>query len=120
MRSLRLLPALLAFLASNVLAQDSELPLTGVWNGFLNQINVVECSNLETDSVSLTLRATDYSGSVRAHVEFDIPASGTKHITLNDYGILDSYGSFVSSSVRSEKANEIRGTRGQRRIFFVE
>lgn len=51
------------FLSAGVAgAQDLQLPATGVWNGFLNHINILECSNLLGEEILLEVTIKETGG----------------------------------------------------------
>lgn len=75
-------------------AQTTELPATGVWNGFLEHENVIECTNLGEDEINVSLVVTNYLGQELGAQIFALPAYASKHLTLNDYQINDSYGTY--------------------------
>jgi len=80
-----------------------SFPAVGPYNGFLNQINVLECVNFSETNVTIKLDIYRDSGERFADREFTIKRDGTEHITLNEFqdqsgiGIADSYGTFKLS-----------------------
>ncbi len=77
-----------------------ELPASGVWNGFHEQVNVIECSNIDDVTASLRLDVKGNSGTALGDpIYFSLPAHGTQHIVLNTLPIQESYGSYTISSL---------------------
>lgn len=97
-----ILPILCLLLPTVALAQSSSIasfPAVGGYNGYLNQLNVVECANADTQDVTLTLDLIRNSGAPLAAISRVISANGgSQHIILNDIkdasgiGIKDDYG----------------------------
>ncbi len=71
-----------------------DLPARGVWNGFLGHFNTLECLNLTDRAIGVRLTVLSNQGAPKGQRDFDLPANGTKHVVLNDFGIGDSYGTF--------------------------
>lgn len=74
-------------------------PATGLWNGFNEHLNVVECNNFAAQNISaqLTLRNSDGTG-IQAF-SFTVPAHGTSHFILNQFDIANRYGIYTVSLV---------------------
>ncbi len=97
---------------------DSEtrlaLPLTGTWNGYQLQINILECSNFADRDLVIQLSMNSANNSELATVDETIPSQGTKHLILNDLtSIEDAYGSFsldVASDDKDEAEQHLRCT----------
>jgi glucose/arabinose dehydrogenase len=86
-------------MCGNCLAQVPDntvsYPATGFWNGFLDQLNVVECNNFgaSDDEVRLTLR--DRFGASLSERIFTVKALGTVHVVLSGLADLrNSYGTY--------------------------
>lgn len=75
-------------------AQAQSLPAIGTWNGFLQHVNVVECSNLTQTSVSVRITVLDSQGHKMSAVSLDLAGRGTGHIILNDLPIADTFGTY--------------------------
>ncbi len=76
-------------------AQTTYFPARGVFNGFLGQVNIVECDNGNGSpvSVKLTLRAA--TGEMLGAVLNNISGFGSNHTILNDLGdIVDRTGTY--------------------------
>ena len=97
---------------------DSEtrvaLPLTGTWNGYQRQINILECSNFADRDLGIQLTMNGADNSELTTTEETIPSQGTKHLILNDLTpIEEAYGSFrldVASEDKDEAEQHIRCT----------
>ncbi len=78
------------------LAQSVSFPAHGIYNGFLNQVNVVECENTHSSSVTLTIKLRRDDGSIKAQKNISLPAFGGKHLVLNSISsITNAYGSYT-------------------------
>ncbi len=78
---------------TTVEAQTTYFPAQGVFNGFLSQMNVVECDNGNSQAVNMTLRMRRSDGVELAVQAVTIEASGSQHIILNGLAnIVDSLG----------------------------
>ena len=72
-----------------------EFPGTGVWNGFNEQLNIIECNNLGGTTASLRFVVLDAAGKILGERGEELPRFGTTHIVLNSYpGIADNYGTY--------------------------
>ena len=79
-------------------AEQVQFPASGIYNGFLNQLNIVECDNNNTESVSGELSLFNSAGSTVGNQSFTLDPSGSAHIILNDLAsIADSYGTYSVS-----------------------
>ena len=83
----------------NASSQILELPATGVWNGFLDHVNVVECANAGNEAVSVRVTIQDNQGSAVGGEVLDIAAHATRHLILNSYGIENQYGTYLLENV---------------------
>jgi len=79
--------------AGSAEAQKMTLPAVGGWNGFLDQQNVVECSNAG-NAATLKLTVRDPSGTSLGVVPFTLAAQGSQHIVLNSFPIANKYGTY--------------------------
>lgn len=76
-------------------AQTTYFPATGVYNGYLQQTNIVECDNSGDKPVHPELRLLASNGTLLAKLALNISARGSQHIILNDLSnIVDSYGTY--------------------------
>jgi uncharacterized protein (DUF1800 family) len=76
-------------------AQTTFYPATGIYNGFLNQINILECDNSGLDPLNPVVRILSLEGKELSAIPMRIEASGTQHIILNDLvQIRDTYGTY--------------------------
>ena len=75
----------------------------GVYNGFLDQINIAECRNPnpERRTIRFSVRGTDYRDKeIAGEREIEIAPQGTSHIIINEFGraetdfIKDTYGTY--------------------------
>jgi hypothetical protein len=85
--------------------------ITGVWNGYLDQMNVVECSSRYSDLLRTTLRVRNSGGLVVGERILEIPAFGSSHSILNDYDIIDKYGTYSVSLEESEAVTDLLSCR---------
>ena len=89
-------------------AQNSPTSLqfsaTGSWNGFLNQLNVVECSNFSSANVSLKLNVFDFRNQLLGTQTSTLTALGSLHIVLNEFSIEDSYGTYKLELLSNQHA----------------
>ncbi|HMP48356.1 MAG TPA: DUF1800 family protein [Oligoflexia bacterium] len=96
-------------LATSIYAESTFYPATGLYNGFLNQINIVECDNAGEYPLSPTLSVYSSSGSLISALPMNISAGGTQHIILNDlFNIKDTYGTFRIDVPESENLKSDR------------
>lgn len=76
-------------------SQELELPATGFWNTFLDQVNILECDNTSNAEIQLRLRLRGSNTEEITSLVFGISAFGAKHIILSDIAsISDAYGSY--------------------------
>ncbi len=87
---------LFSFITSlNAAAQTVSYPADGIYNGFLNQTNILECDNNNAAVVRGTLSLFDGSGVNVAETGFILEPAGSVHIILNDLAqITDRYGTY--------------------------
>jgi len=80
------------------MAQTVYYPADGIYNGFLQQINIVECDNNNTERVGGSISMFGGDGSELVNQGFALEPFGSVHIILNDLvNIVDSYGTFSIS-----------------------
>lgn len=79
-----------------------ELPATGVWNGFLNHINIIECANGDSSPIRLLVRVLDNAGQTLGETEFEIRAFGSSQVLLDQFGIGARYGTYLIDAVEPE------------------
>ena len=91
--------------APGSLAQDLPLPATGVWNGYNEHLNVVECSNLSDRPFSLLLTVYDNQANIIGERNVALARFATVHILLNDFAIDDAYGTYTINSSK-DRAGE--------------
>jgi hypothetical protein len=85
----------LMFSAVESIAQTTYFPATGLYNGYLDQINILECENSGTLKVNPILKVYSQEGSILSTISMDISAKGSQHIILNDLTrIKDTYGTY--------------------------
>ncbi len=86
---------LLGYWPNPLHAAGVDYPAVGVWNGFHNHLNVVECTNFGGTYAALKLTLRSNAGSELATQRFNVSGEGATHIILNDLASLtDSYGTF--------------------------
>ncbi|MCB0346519.1 MAG: PQQ-dependent sugar dehydrogenase [Bdellovibrionales bacterium] len=71
-----------------------EFPATGSWNGHLKHYVVLECASYALVPVNLRLTMFDADGSQLGTRDFTVPSLGVYHNVLNDFAIVDAYGTF--------------------------
>lgn len=102
--------ALMLLLSVESATADSSsvsYPAVGFWNGFLDQLNVVECNNFGGSEVNARISLRDRAGAELAAQSIIVPALGTHHLVLNSLaGLADRYGTY-----RVELLNSSDGTR---------
>jgi uncharacterized protein (DUF1800 family) len=72
------------FFASSTYAQTTYFPAQGIFNGFLEQINISECDNQNDKPLNLRLRLVDSTGFEYPPYDFQVAAFGATHTILND------------------------------------
>jgi len=80
------------------LAAPATANQRGLWNGFLAQQNVVECSNLLNQKLPTTFRLYSSTGGLLATSELSFLPRETKHLLLTNSEIVDAYGSYELSA----------------------
>jgi len=96
---LLLLSALLLATAASAQFNAPQLPATGLWNGFNSHLNVVECSNFNTESVMVKLDMASFSNEDLGSTQFLVPGLGSRHTILNSFSIENSHGTYELSLV---------------------
>ena len=86
------------------LSQEPDSAVTGFWNGFLNQMNVVECASISDESGSYLLTLRGNSGETVGTIPFSLAPLGTAHIVLNILPITNSYGTFLIEQVSGSES----------------
>lgn len=81
-------------LLSGVACAEEAIRVVGVWNGFHEHTNIIECVNPSAKKITATLRLTNSAREEIASVPFRIVGKGTVHLPLNDYPIQNDYGLF--------------------------
>jgi len=82
-----------------------QLPAVGAWNGFLDQLNVVECLNHGPRDIQFKMKLFRSSGAVIEEQLVVVPAHGSTHTILNNFedangiGIGNSYGVYQLEDV---------------------
>ena len=75
--------------------QTTYFPARGIYNGYLQQTNILECDNSGSLPVDVTVRLISNSGVQVGQLPFRVEAFGTRHIILNELAaITDSYGTY--------------------------
>ena len=87
------------------LAHDYTPPITGVWNGFNEHLNVVECSNVSAYGIDLKLSLYDNSSVLIGSVPFSLAAGRTDHIILNAFPLSMQYGTYVIERVSGAESS---------------
>lgn len=79
------------------LAQTTYYPATGIFNGFLNQLNIVECDNNNNEAVGMSITVTSSIGDVLGQRFLTLPAFGSVHTILNGdlADITDNIGTYL-------------------------
>ena len=78
--------------------EPEENNIIGVWNGFNQHTNVVECANSSSTPLSVNFSVSDYQGEVLGDRILYLGAHGSAHVVLNEYNITDNYGTYEISS----------------------
>lgn len=73
-------------------AQPLELPASGLWNTYNEQVNTVECTNLSDLYERLVMYVRNGQGELLGERHFDLPSYGTVHLVLNELAPANSYG----------------------------
>ncbi len=85
-----------------------DYPATGVWNTFLSQLNVVECTNYSSELLTVEVAIKSSSGVLITTVPFSVGGTNTHHLVLNPLVPTDQYGTYVVSLPGSSAALESR------------
>ena len=72
-----------------------RLPAVGNWNGYLQHVNVIECTNHGSSMLPLTISVRDPLGQEIGNRSLNLEPDSTSHTILNDFAIADSYGTFT-------------------------
>lgn len=84
-----------AFTQDNTNSSSLLLPASGTWNGYQEQINIVECLNFADTDFSATLELKSADNQALSSRAFSVPSQGTAHLILNELASLQNrYGSF--------------------------
>lgn len=94
--------AVLALPASSQAQEGAEV---GVWNGFQDQLNVVECVNGRAQALEPRIEVLNDRGELLGDYAVRVPGYGTRHIILNELGIEDQYGTYL---VETEEDSALR------------
>ena len=78
-------------------AQELVLPATGLFNGFNAQLNVLECTNLAAEPGYVQVNVFGNGGTHLGETSLFMPASGSRHLVINQFDIVDRIGTFVIS-----------------------
>lgn len=82
----------------SLFAQTTYYPANGIYNGFLGQLNIVECNNNNDTGIEITLNFLDGSGSVVEGRGVFIPPFGAVDTIVNDtLDITDKIGAYTVS-----------------------
>ena len=65
-------------------AQTTYYPARGVYNGFLDQINILECDNAGDRELNPSLAVFDQTGKELAALKMRLTPNGSQHVILND------------------------------------
>ncbi len=97
--------SLLVLFPSFASAQTTYFPARGVWNGFLNQINILECDNNNNAAVSFSVAIATSGGAEIARLNDSVAAFGSRHIILNDIAdVVDNIGLFTVTLANGQSA----------------
>lgn len=100
-----LLLLIVVFLPSLASAQTTYFPARGVWNGFLNQLNILECDNNNNATVNFNISIATSGGAEIASLSDSVAAFGSRHIILNDIAdVVDNIGLFTISLANGQTA----------------
>ena len=76
-------------------AQTTYFPAKGFYNGFLNQLNILECDNSSPNNADMSITLITNAGQQLNSVTFPVAGFGSHHLIINDhYDIVNSYGVF--------------------------
>lgn len=76
-------------------AQTTFFPATGLYNGYLEQVNILECDNAGSLAVNPLLKIYSSDAKLVSSLNLAIAANGTQHVILNDLAkIRDTYGTY--------------------------
>lgn len=89
-------------------AQIIQLPAVGMWNGYNQQNNVVECSNVSNIKRFLQLTIRNNDSSELASIPLTLEPHETKHLLLNSFPIAEAYGSYVIEALDGPSAENLR------------
>ena len=88
---------------------ELQYPATGFWNGYLNQFNVVECSNFGSSPVELNVKVFDSAGTQRATELLRIAGFASAHLILNSLvPATDTYGTYSLSATENDSLARVR------------
>ena len=88
---------------------SADLPITGDWNGFNNQTNIVECNNASIrNAENLQLALYRNNGSQVGSLPFRIEGRGTIHLILDNFPITNAYGMYVIDSTDLDAAKDLQ------------
>lgn len=82
-----------------------SLPAMGVWNGFNNHLNELECANLSHTSAVLHFTVIDFLQNVLGERAVEIASYGSAVIDLNEYKIKDNYGTVRIDAVGGDASS---------------
>ncbi|MCB0324390.1 MAG: PQQ-dependent sugar dehydrogenase [Bdellovibrionales bacterium] len=88
-------------------AEVLHLPATGIWNGYLRQLNVVECSSIAREAHSFSLEVRDNGGTSIGTISFTLEPLETEHLILNQFPLTDAYGTFILSEANGSGAQVV-------------
>ena len=84
--------------SSGAQAQTTYYPAKGFYNGFLNQVNILECDNNNNAPVDIAVAVQNSAGQILANNSYNIAISGSRHVILNDVAnITDNFGTYTIS-----------------------
>jgi len=88
-------------------AQDLVLPATGIWNGFLRQVNILECVNAGQEDLSLKVSVNQSDGTLLGTFDLNISRGATEHYSLSAFNLTDRHGTYRIS--RNDNQSRITG-----------
>ena len=98
---------LIFFFTSSAIADTTTFPATGIYNGFIGQLNILECDNNNTSAINGTLNVFSQEGASIYSSPFLMEGNGSAHIILNHAASIDnSYGTYRVTLNSSSELNE--------------
>ncbi len=103
------LPLLISLLSTATAhSQNSLLPAMGVWNGFNENLNVLECNNASLKPISLNVKVLSNSNEVIENKSLNLTARGTAHLLLSHPELKNAYGTYVITRMSGASGADIQ------------